>query len=124
MKRSFRFIPLLVIALTLIPCCTDFRDEEQQIGFQLNLEELDLSSIGAIRSVTVTSGSEWDVVSMPSWISLRSIRSSSSSFYEWEVYFFVEENKEYDREGGIVFESLIGTTTLFVLQNGDKGVRP
>lgn len=124
MKRSFRFIPLLVIALTLIPCCTDFRDEEQQIGFQLNLEELDLSSIGAIRSVTVTSGSEWDVVSMPSWISLRSIRSSSSSFYEWEVDFFVEENKEYDREGGIVFESLIGTTTLFVIQNGDKGVRP
>lgn len=124
MKRSFRFIPLLVIALTLIPCCTDFRDEEQQIGFQLNLEELDLSSIGAIRSVTVTSGSEWDVVSMPSWISLRSIRSSSSSFYEWEVDFFVEENKEYDREGGIVFESLIGTTTLFVVQNGDKGVMP
>ena len=124
MKRSFRFIPLLVIALTLIPCCTDFRDEEQQIGFQLNLEELNLSSIGAIRSVTVTSGSEWDVVSMPSWISLRSIRSSSSSFYEWEVDFFVEENKEYDREGGIVFESLIGTTTLFVIQNGDKGVRP
>ena len=124
MKRSFRFIPLLVIALTLIPCCTDFRDEERQIGFQLNLEELDLSSIGAIRSVTVTSGSEWDVVSMPSWISLRSIRSSSSSFYEWEVDFFVEENKEYDREGGIVFESLIGTTTLFVIQNGDKGVRP
>ena len=124
MKRSFRFIPLLVIALTLIPCCTDFRDEEQQIGFQLNLEELDLSSIGAIRSVTVTSGSEWDVVIMPAWISLRSIRSSSGSFYEWEVDFFVEENKDYDREGGIVFESLIGTTTLFVLQNGDKGVRP
>ena len=57
------------------------------------------------QSFTVSSGTKWDVSSLPSWITLSTINRSNISTYEWEVTLSASANDEYNREGKITIKS-------------------
>lgn len=119
MKSSI--IGVAAIFALAFSACTSYQEEEVPVSFSVNREELSFSQNEESQSVTVISGSKWDVTSMPSWISLRSINRSGVSPYEWSVDFYSAANGEYDRDGKIVFKSQSGSLEVSVIQEGKKG---
>ena len=119
MKR-YRF-PVIFIAFALMQSCTDFQEEEIPDTFGVNTNELSFLKEGDTRSLNVSSGSRWDITSMPGWISLGKISRSGMSTYEWTVDFSASANDEYDRDGEIVFTAQSDTKVITVTQEGKKG---
>jgi hypothetical protein len=119
MKRFL--IPALAIVLGVIHSCTDFKEEEVPVPFGVNANELSFLKGGDTRSLTVSSGSKWDVTSMPGWLSLGKINRSEMSPYEWTVGFSASANDEYNREGKIIIKAGVETAEISVSQEGKKG---
>ena len=121
--RLQRFIfQILVLATTsVIVSCTDFREEEVPVNFGVDTNQLDFAIAPSTRSVTVSSGTKWDVSSMPSWISLESISRSGRSPYEWIANFSAVENDEYNREGKIIIKAGSDAVEISVTQEGRQG---
>ena len=119
MKLPFQ-IPLSALFLAVV-ACTDYREEEMPVSFGVDVSQVDFSSATSSRSVTVTSGTMWDVTVMPEWISLKSIKSSIQSPFEWIVDFNAVANEEYDREGLIIIKSGSEAEEIVVTQEGKKG---
>jgi uncharacterized protein YjdB len=119
MKSSI--IGVLALLALAFSSCTDFQEEDAPVGLSVNRKELSFSQNGESQSVTVSSGTKWDVTSMPSWISLSSISRSGVSPYEWSVDFYSASNEEYNRDGKIVFKSQNGSVEVSVSQEGKNG---
>lgn len=100
MKSSI-IIPLLAMA-SIMSSCTKYPKEEAPISFGVNLDELSYDAGSSLRPVIICSGTKWTVASMPSWLSLESISSSSGSPYEWTSIFAAQADDAYDWEGQIV----------------------
>ncbi len=118
-----RFIDILVsfIAIVAFFSCTDFQEEEIPAGLSVNVNELSFASTQSTQSATVSCGVKWDVVSIPSWISVGTIRPSGMSPYEWTIDFSASTNEDYTREGTIVFRAQSETKEISVIQEGKKG---
>lgn len=91
------------------------------ISFGVDVEELDFAIAPSTRSLTVSSGTKWDVSSKPEWISIQSITRSGVSPYEWNVSFSASENIEYDRDGVIIIKAVSDAAEISVNQDGRKG---
>ena len=131
MKRHPRYSNLLLTSFAIIVlACTNYQEEEAPEAFSVDTNSLAFSSgvtttrltTGETRSITVTSGSKWDVTSMPEWINLESIYRSGVSPYQWAVSFSADVNDEYNREGKIVITSNTGSDLVLVSQEGSKGI--
>lgn len=118
MRCPFSFLGLVIFAIV---ACTDFQEEEVPVSFGVDVSQVDFSSAASTRSVTVSSGTKWDVSSMPQWISLQSINHSGYSPYEWTVSFSAAANDEYNREGTIIIKTGSNTAEISVSQEGRKG---
>ena len=112
---------MLVVSFVTMYSCTDFQDAELSVGFEVDTERFNFPPASSFGPVTVSSGSKWDVTSMPIWISLVSVNSSAVQPNCWDVVFSADTNDEYDREGEIVFETDSESYTLIVFQEGKKG---
>ena len=121
MKSYLFHISLLVVSFVTMYSCTDFQDAELSVGFEVDTERFNFPPASSFGPVTVSSGSKWDVTSMPIWISLVSVNSSAVQPNCWDVVFSADTNDEYDREGEIVFETDSESYTLVVFQEGKKG---
>lgn len=117
MKR----IAILLSAIIAFFSCTDFNEEEIPVKFGVNVDELAFSAGSSTQSVTVSSARKWDVTSMPSWVSLKSISHSSISPYEWTATFSASPNKDYDRESSIIIKTNAEIANVRVTQSGEKG---
>lgn len=91
------------------------------ISFGVDTNAFIFSSSSSTRSVIVSSGTKWEVSSMPEWISIQSIASSLISPYEWTVSFSATEDNEYDRDGVIIFKAGSDSAEISVTQVGKKG---
>ena len=114
---SFLVIGLFILATV---ACTDFQEEET-VSWGVDLHEIYLPSDSPAFSLTVTSRTKWEVQSAPEWISLRTIKHSGVSPYEWTAVFSVSANHQYDREGLIIIKAGINTDQVLVVQDGAKG---
>lgn len=114
-------ISVLFFAFAIMQSCTDFQESEAPVSFGVNTKELAFSKDGGISSLTVSSGSKWDVTSMPEWISLGGISSSGLSPYEWTVSISASANDGYNRDGVIVLKANTETIAVSLTQEGGKG---
>ena len=121
MKRFFRYISVMIVALAAVHSCTDFQEEEMPVSFGVDVDEIDFAIAPSTRSVTVSSGTKWDVSSMPSWVSLGATSRSGRSPYEWIANFSAVENDEYNREGKIMIKAGSDAAEISVTQEGRKG---
>ena len=119
--KWFGYLPAVTIALIALFSCTDFKEEDAPVSFGVDVNELTFTKPGSTCSVTVSSGSKWDVFSMPEWISLQSINHSGHSPYEWTAVFSATANEEYNRDGRIVIKAGSETAEISVAQEGKKG---
>ena len=120
MKRVLRFFFILASFFSVFSC-TNYKDENLLNVLSVDTNELVITSKGEInRVLIVCSGSEWEVASMPEWISVQSIDIHSSPF-EWLVRFSAEENNEYNREGVVVLKTKSESVDIKVTQEGRKG---
>lgn len=119
--KFFFCMPLIIIGVNAMISCTSFQEEEISVSFGVNTTELSFLTDGDSRSVTVSSGTKWDVSGMPSWISLGAINRSGHSPYEWIVNFSAAGNDEYNRDGTIIIKSGLDVAEIAVTQEGKKG---
>lgn len=117
MKRFLSIFATIAIVFS----CTNYQEEEVAVGIGTNVNELSFDSYESFRSLRVSSGTKWEVVSMPSWISLQSINSVGGSRYEWSVDFRAKTNDGYNREGTIVIWNESATLGISVVQAGKNG---
>ena len=117
MKRFLSISATIAIVFS----CTNYQEEEVAVGIGTNVNELSYDSYESFRSLRVSSGTKWEVVSMPSWISLQSINSVGGSRYEWSVDFRAKTNDGYNREGTIVIWNESATLGISVVQAGKNG---
>ncbi|MBQ6761978.1 MAG: Ig-like domain-containing protein [Bacteroidales bacterium] len=117
MKRFLSIFATIAIVFS----CTNYQEEEVAVGIGTNVNELSYDSYESFRSLRVSSGTKWEVVSMPSWISLQSINSVGGSRYEWSVDFRAKTNDGYNREGTIVIWNESATLGISVVQAGKNG---
>ena len=116
-----RILIALLFFASLFSACTDFREEDIPVSFGVDVDEIDFAVAPSTRSVTVSSGTKWDVSSMPSWVSLGAISRSGRSPYEWIANFSAVENDEYNREGKIMIKAGSDAAEISVTQEGRKG---
>ena len=116
-----RFHCLLLAPFVIASACTNTHEEEMPVSFGVNMSELVYDADSSIRPVTISSRTKWTVTSMPSWVGLESISSSSGSSYEWTANFLAEANDGYDREGQIVIKANTESAEIAVAQEGKKG---
>ena len=121
MKRLFRYVSVLIVVLAAVHSCTDFQEEEMPVSFGVDVDEIDFAVAPSTRSVTVSSGTKWDVTSLPSWVSLGAISRSGRSPYEWIANFSAVENDEFNREGKIIIKAGSDAAEISVTQEGRKG---
>ena len=122
MKSKKHLLQILLISTVYaLVSCTDFHEEEVPVSFGVDTNDLSFAASLSTRTVTVNSGSKWDVTSMPGWISLGKISRSGMSPYEWNVDFTATANDEFNRDGTIVFKSQSETKEISVTQEGKKG---
>ena len=119
-KTLTHLISYGIVAFAIVSC-TDFREEDAPVNFGVDTNQLDFAIAPSTRSVTVSSGTKWDVSSMPSWVSLGAISRSGRSSYEWIANFSAVENDEYNREGKIMIKAGSDAADLTVTQEGRKG---
>ena len=119
MKKIIRFSTIL-FALIIGASCTNFHEEDAPDGISVNSSELSFPTDAGSRSLTVRSGSKWNVISIPEWISVKSINPSGNAF-EWVVDFAATSNNEYNREGVIVLKARSESVNIQVIQEGKKG---
>ena len=119
MKYSLR---LLITAVVSGVCfsCTDFQEVDAPEALTLDVSELAFSAGAGSKSVTVRSGSRWNVNNLPDWVSVQSI-TSWTDIFQWGVTFAVTENNEYDREGIFSVQASTNAETITVTQQGKKG---
>ncbi len=98
MKYLSSILLFLIVAIS----CTNFQEDEIPVSFGTNTSELTYDTGSSLLSVIISSGTKWTVASMPSWVSLESISSSSGSPYEWTAIFAAQADDAYDWEGQIV----------------------
>ena len=111
---------MTVAALAATYSCTDFKDDDAPAGLTLSENELSFSSNADTRSLTLRSGSKWEVASRPDWVKVQSITSGTSS-YEWNVVFSATANNSFNREGTIVIKANTDSKSLPVKQEGKNG---
>ena len=119
MKRVFH-CSLITAALAASFSCTDFQEMDVPERLSVDVNEITLSPESANYSVKVQSGTSWDILGKPDWVSAKSITSLSQP-YSWEVSFSVSQNDEYDRDGTIAFQSGNGLAHIALYQQGKKG---
>jgi uncharacterized protein YjdB len=120
MNRLFHSILFSAVLLASFSC-TDFQEDETPDSFCVDATELVFSATNDARPLTITSGTKWDVTSMPSWIRLQSVERSGHSPYEWTVTFVATANEEYNRDGVIALKASSETSEVIVIQEGKKG---
>ena len=121
MKGRLIYYCLVTIPLFLFGACTDFQENNVPVSFGVDVDEMDFTIAPSTRSVTVSSGTKWDVSSMPSWVSLGAISQSGRSPYEWIANFSASANDEYNREGKIMIKAGSDAAEISVTQEGRKG---
>lgn len=115
-------IILVATFLTLVACaCTSYQEEDAPVGLNIKRDELSFPQSGGGQSFTISSGTKWDVSSLPSWITLSTINRSNISTYEWEVTLSASANDEYNRDGIITIKTKTETVDVSVMQDGKKG---
>ena len=119
MKRLFHIL-LTVSALVTVISCTDFKEGDAPDGLTLDKNELTFLSMADTRSLTLKSGSKWEVSTMPEWIKINSIHPGVSP-YEWYVSFLSTRNDGFDREGTIAIKAGKDTKSISVMQSGESG---
>ena len=117
---KYPFLPLL-IPFAIACACTNYKEKETPVSFGVNVNELSYNTESSVCSVVVSSGTKWDVASMPSWIALQSISSFRGTPYEWLANFSAEVNNGYNREGKIVIKDNTDSAEIAVTQKGKKG---
>ena len=119
-KTLTHLISYGIVAFAIVSC-TNFQEEEAPVNFGVDTNQLDFAIAPSTRSVTVSSGTKWDVSSMPSWVSLGAISRSGRSPYEWIANFSAVENDEYNREGKIIIKAGSDAVEISVTQEGRQG---
>ena len=114
-KIWFLFIIAFVIAG---PSCTDF-EEDVPVTLELNRGGVVLTPNTEFFNLTVKSGLQWSIESMPDWVKVDYIDRSSS--FAWDISFTARANDEFDREGVIVIKAGSETANLALKQSGRRG---
>ncbi len=113
MKRFL--IRLLLPLVALVASCTTFPEEEVSV-FSLSPSSLTIEASGGFSSVTLRSGTKWDVTRSASWLSVSSIKSGSNPF-EWTVQIQSKANEGDERHTSLEFSNALGSKlTLDVTQ--------
>ena len=112
---------LLLLSVVIACACTNLQEDEAPVTFGVNVDELSYDTGPSLRPVIISSGTKWTVATMPSWMSLESISSSSGAPYEWTANFAAEANDGYNREGQIVINAKSESAEIAVTQEGKKG---
>lgn len=121
MRRTLIQLATL-IAFAMIPACTNLQEEEIiPTSLATDTRELMFSEVSGTKSLVIVSGTRWNVSGTPSWLSVQSINSRRSSYYEWTVTLAAETNDGYDREGLLYIKAGSELITINVEQKGKKG---
>ena len=112
-------IPVLAVALAIMPSCADFQEEPAPASISVDSKELSFSSNAGSLSTIVSSGKIWDISSTPSWVRIQSI--TTYGLYQWAVSFSAFENNNYNREGTITIKTSDESVDVAVKQEGKKG---
>ena len=116
-KQLIRF--LIIVLLGSLLSCTDFVAEEAPMSLSTNPTDIvTLSSEASTTTIIVRSGEEWDITSLPDWVSVSSIEKASNSIYEWEVSLYVDLNNGYNRSGEVVFSDNKNNSRVAIHQSG------
>ncbi len=121
MNTNWTLVQSLIVSAFVISACTSYHEEEAPVSFGVNVNELSYGAGSSLCPVTVSSGTKWSVASMPSWMSLQSIKPSGVSPYEWTASFVAEANDGYNREGRILINAKSESAEIAVTQEGKKG---
>ena len=119
MNRIYHLI-IIAASLAVSFSCTDYQELDVPEGLSVNATMWAFSPGAVSQPVTVRCGAKWVVASMPEWVSVASIISSTVP-YQWDVTFAVSANREYDREGVITFQSGSSSESISMAQEGEKG---
>ena len=108
---------MTLAAIVALSACTFNQGTESTIPLSVNPTTIDFTEYSGTTDLTLKSSSEWEVSSMPSWVSVLRINSAKSALYEWAVSIYAPANEGDERQGIIEFRTNQETVSVSVRQD-------
>ena len=116
-----KYLSLLFLLFMAMSSCTFEEDNEKLLEIEGNKKQLIFEESGGLSSITIKSGTKWQVSKQPQWLSVESVVQGADPF-EWIVRFKCEENDGDYRSDSVIIRTAFAEIGFQVAQSATKTI--